>query len=518
MDADVVIIGAGPNGLMLACELGLAGLAPVVLEALPGPAEEPKANGLLGQVVKLVERRGLYERIAGDPGPPRPTPSFPFAAMPLDLHRLDDNPVHTLAIPQPRLVRILADRAAELGARFRWGHAMTGLAQDADAVTVDVTGPDGPYRMAARYLAGADGGHSVTRKQCGIGFPGVSYDRSMLRWAHVSVPADRVDAATGGLDVPGYGIVPPFLAQRTEHGGFTYAPLPGRPPIIATTELDQPVTDAPMTLAELRDSIRRVLGADVPVGPPDGDGPHLLRRRVGGSNRRAERFRDGRVFLLGDAAHVDAAGGQGLNQGMQDAANLGWKLAAALRGDAPDGLLDTYDTERQLAARRVTMYAQALAALLAPGDDVTALRALFGELLGDRDTVRRLAGLTAGTDVRYDMGAPGPHPLTGYSAPDLDLRTGTGPVRLADLTRTARPLLLDLSGHGTLAAAMADWADRVDVLTATTTSDVTGLLLRPDCYVAWATSAPEPSEQDLAGLRDAAVRWFGVPVAGAVAP
>ena len=518
MDADVIIVGAGPNGLMLACELGLAGLTPVVLETLPGPAEEPKANGLLGQVVKLVERRGLYERIAGAPGPPRPAPSFPFAAMPLDLDPLDGNPVHALAVPQPRLVRILADRAAELGARFRWGHAMTGLTQDADGVTVEATGPDGPYRLSARYVVGADGGHSPTRKLTGIAFPGVSYDRSLQRWAHVSGPTDR-GRADGGLDVPGYGTVPPFLAQRTERGGFTYAPLPGSPPIIATVELDQPETDAPMTLEELHASIGRVLGADVPIGPPDGAGPHLLRRRAGGSNRRAERFRAGRVFLLGDAAHVDAAGGQGLNHGLQDAVNLGWKLAAVLRGGAPGGLLDSYDTERQQAARRVTMYAQAVAALIAPGEDVTALRELFGELLGDRATVRRLAELTAGTDVRYDMGAADPHPLTGHTAPDLDLHTAAGPARLADLTRTGRPLLIDLTGDDALAPAVADWADHVDVVTARAVeSAATGLLLRPDCYVAWATSAPHPGAADLAGLRDAAARWFGAPVAGAVHP
>lgn len=269
-----------------------------------------------------------------------------------------------------------------------------------------------------------------------------------------------------------------------------------------------------MSLTELRESVHRVLGVDVDLGPPPGEGPHALRRLVGGNNRRAERFRDGRVFLLGDAAHVDSAGGQGLNLGMQDAINLGWKLAAGIRGDAPAGLLDTYDAERQPAAERVTMYAQALAALLAPGSDVTALRELFSELLADRSCVQRIADLTAGTDLRYDMGLADPHPLVGHCAPDMDLYTPTGPVRLAELTSTARPLLLDLTGSGAVAEALADQSERVDVhpaLPASAAPAATVLLLRPDTYVAWASSSPHPSPEELADLRAAAQRWFGAP-------
>lgn len=273
-----------------------------------------------------------------------------------------------------------------------------------------------------------------------------------------------------------------------------------------------------MTLAELRESVRRVLGADIPLEPPTGEGPHVLRRRVGGSNRVAERFRDGRVFLLGDAAHVEAAGGQGLNLGMQDAINLGWKLAAQLHGDAPAGLLDSYHTERQRAARRVNVFAQATSALLAPGSDVTALRELFTELLEDRSTVRRLADLIAGTDIRYDMGDGGGHPLVGRCAPDLVLHTGTGTVRLAELTRTARPLLLDLTPNRSLAGSLSGWQGRVEVVTArchTGEAGATALLLRPDTYVAWATAAANPDRADSASLRAAAMRWFGVPASAA---
>ncbi|QFG22719.1 FAD-dependent monooxygenase [Actinomadura sp. WMMB 499] len=523
-DADVVIVGAGPNGLMLACELGLAGLRPVVLEREPGPGTEAKANGLVGQVVTMMDRRGLYEALAGR-ARPEPSRFYMFAALPLNLGLLDESPVHTLPVPQPRLVRALAERAAELGADVRYGHALAGLEQDGHGVRADVDGPAGTYRISARYLVGADGGHSTTRKLCGIGFPGVSLDRITRRWGEVSVPGELIDAATGGLDVPGHGLVLPFLGERTERGGFSFAPLPGRPPTIATMEWDRPGPDAPMTLDELRDSVRRVLGADVPIGPPDGDGPHALRRLTGGNNRRAERFRDGRVFLLGDAAHVDPAGGQGLNLGMQDALNLGWKLAADVRGAAPAGLLDSYDAERRPAARRVEMYARAVGALLAPGDDVTGLRELVGELLADAGAVRRVGELIAGTDVRYDMGARDPHPLVGRCAPDLDLHTPDGPVRLAELARTGRPLLIDRTDNGSPTGIVGD---RVHAVTAKTTrhddglrnvagsglaggGDVTAVLVRPDSYVAWASSSPRPSAAELDELGAAVRRWFGGP-------
>lgn len=509
MTPDVVIAGAGPNGLMLACELSLAGVRPIVLERLHEQTKENRANGLVGQVVLALDRRGLYERLSGGAEPPRPSPGFVFGAMPLNLGKLDDNTLYTLPVPQRRIEQVLEERARELEVEIRRGHELTGLSQDDDGVTVEVAGPEGPYRLRARYLVGADGGHSLTRTLCGIGFPGVTKDDSISRTAHVTVPAELTDPATGGLNVPGYGPIPPFMHHRTDHGLFTYAPFPTGA-LIHTTEWHGDGGDRPMSLDELRESVRRVLGADLPFGPPEGPGPHLLRRLVGGNTRLAERFRDGRVLLLGDAAHVHSAiGGPGLNLGLQDAINLGWKLAAEVRGWAPPGLLDTYETERRPAAERVVMHTQAQSALIAPGPEVTALRVLFGELLRDERTVKHIADMMSGADIRYAL--EGTHPLTGRPAPDLVLETATGSVRLAELTRAARPLLLDLTPDTALSGALDGWRDRVDLVTAKASREglPTALLLRPDCYVAWASDSPRPDTKELDSLRTALTSSFG---------
>jgi hypothetical protein len=338
------------------------------------------------------------------------------------------------------------------------------------------------------------------RKAAGIAFPGITHNRMTSRHAHATVPADWLDPASGALDVPGFGAVRPFMPVRTDHGGFTYAPLPGRPPLIATSEWDEPENHEPMTLDEMRASINRVLGADVPIEPPPGAGPHVLRRLQGGNTRVAQRYRDGRVFLVGDAAHVFIAGGTGLNLGMQDAINLGWKLAAAVNGGKD--VLDTYEAERQPIAHRTVMFAQAQSALLAPGTEVTGLRQLFGELLTHPHAVRTIADLVAGADVRYPVGADA-HLRAGWPAPDLDLRTQDGTVRLAELVRDAKPLLIDLTEDGSLAV------DGVDTVHATADTELTALLLRPDSYVAWASTDPRP---DTDSLRRAVDEWFGIPV------
>jgi hypothetical protein len=257
----------------------------------------------------------------------------------------------------------------------------------------------------------------------------------------------------------------------------------------------------------MEESIRRVLGVDVPLAPPAGDGPHLLRRLVGSNTRLAERFRDRRVLLVGDAAHVHSAtGGPGLNLGLQDTVNLGWKLAAAVGDDARDSLLDTYETERRPAGQRVIMQTQAQSALNAPGADVTALRELFGEMLTDPRNVGRIAETMAGSDISYETGG---HPLVGRFAPDLELRTAGGPIRLAQLTRDARPLLLDMTETGM--PSDGPW-QLVRAATADArSSSATAVLLRPDTYVAWASSARRPDATEIAALWAAADRWFRWP-------
>jgi hypothetical protein len=316
-----------------------------------------------------------------------------------------------------------------------------------------------------------------------------------------------VDAATGGLNVPGYGPIPPFMHHRTEHGLFVWAPFENRPPLISTSENGTAGDTEPMTMAEMNASVRRVLGVDLPFTPPDGDGPHLLRRLLGGNTRIASRFLDGRVLLVGDAAHVHSAiGGPGLNLGLQDAVNLGWKLAAEIHGSAPTGLLDTYESERRPAGERVVMHTQAQSALIAPGKEVTELRVLFTELLRHKATVQHIADLMAGADIRYDLGVPS----AGHWAPDLLLHTENGPVRLAELTRDARPLLLDLTEDGALAGALDSG---VKVVTARADGPATAMLLRPDCYVAWSSTAPHPDRAELAA---AVARWFGAEQASPV--
>ncbi|WP_302893171.1 FAD-dependent monooxygenase [Actinomadura luzonensis] len=415
---------------------------------------------------------------------------------------LDDNPLYLLQVPQRRIEQMLEERAAELGVEIRRGHELTGFTQDADGVSLQVGGPAGPYTIRTRYLVGADGGHSVVRKLAGIAFPGVTTDTTIARTAHAAVPAGLVDPATGGLDLPGYGPIPPFLHHRTERGLFVYAPLPGAPaPLISTMEWNQQDAEGPLTLAELEASARRVLGVPIALGPPGGEGPHLLRKLNGGNTRLAERFRDGRVLLVGDAAHVHSAiGGPGLNLGLQDAVNLGWKLAAEARGTAPAGLLDTYESERRPVAERVVMSSRAQSALIAPGSEVTGLRALFTELLADPRNVRRIAELMSGADVRYEVGDG--HPLAGRWAPDLELKDGR---RLAELARDGRPHLIDFTG--------GDWghpaAAGLPGSAAPCTVPCTALLVRPDGYVAWATDVAEPDAASRASLQAALRRGLG---------
>lgn len=505
-DVDVVIAGAGPNGLMLASELALAGVRPVVLDAQPAASDEPKANGLIGQVIRLLDMRGLYHDFGGADGPPVPMDEWMFAGNSVNLSGVENNPMHALLIQQPLVVRLLEKRARDLGVDIRWGHQFAGLQRTPGGVTVAVTGPQRGYDLDATYLVGADGGRSAVRKTVGIDFPGSTTD-TVTRMADVHLP-DELRSEDGGYLVPGFGRLE-YRHNRLEGGGYMFFQLPTGRTMFGTMEPGRLPSDAPpMSLDDLRESARRVLGVDLPFEAPRGPGPHAMRRMDGQNTRLAQSYRVEHVLLLGDAAHVHSPmGGPGLNLGLQDAINLGWKLAAHVKGWAPTGLLDTYESERRPVGERVMLQSLSQQALMAPGPEVSALRTLFGELLQQPQVRDHMANLLAGSDVRYAVGDE--HPLSGFLVPELVLDDGR---RVAELLRDARPVLLDLSG-GAFVSSAAAWVDRVDVVTGTiANSSAAAMLLRPDGYVAWATDSPSG-----AGLPAALRNWFGMPAQASVA-
>ncbi|HEV7361451.1 MAG TPA: FAD-dependent monooxygenase, partial [Mycobacterium sp.] len=241
---DVVIAGGGPNGLMLAGELGLNGIRPVVLDPMPGPNSQRRANGVIGQGVRILDHRGLYGTLAGTAEPPRLNPRPMFAAFPLDLALTTDSQVFLLPVQQPKLVQVLADRAVEYDVDIRWGHSLTGFDQDPDGVTVHIAGPSGAYQLRAKYLVGADGGSSPTRKLAGIEFPGMSSNDAVVRLGFdVLPPSEWVDSVSGGLDVPGFGRVSPLQFHRAERGVFACGALGGRSAVLIF-ELDSSPRDA----------------------------------------------------------------------------------------------------------------------------------------------------------------------------------------------------------------------------------------------------------------------------------
>lgn len=500
---DAIIVGGGPAGLFLACELRLAGLRPLVLERLPEPDQTDKAHGVIGQSVQLLDQRGLFERCGGT-GVPEPAPGFFFAGMRLPLQTLGaDNPVYLRQINQRDLEAVLAERATELGADIRRGWEVISFSQNDSQVEVVARDTDGAETtFAAQYLVGCDGGGSVIRKQAGIGFPGATddvVDRSALIG-----PSEQIRFLPGGrMEIEGVGEITPF--HRTERGVFTLLPHDPQRPHVFTTEWEDhpagnyPGPGAPMTLAEMADSIERVLGVRIPLSPPPEGAPTQLRRLCRRNSRQADRYRVGRVFVAGDAAHVSH--GPTLNSAIADAANLGWKLAAAVRGWAPEGLLDSYESERHPVGARVLTHTQAESALTAPGADVTALREVFTEFLTRPDNVRSIAAAMAGTDIRYDMGEDEPADLTGWFVPPLVLTTADGQTRrVAELLHDGRPVLLDTTAGHDLADLAESWSDRVHYVAANAEGSP-ALLIRPDGYVAWAGDDPD-------GLKAALTRWF----------
>lgn len=513
-NVDVVVVGGGPVGLALAGELTLAGVRPVVLERLTERSPVPKANGLVGQVVRWLYHRGLYQRLTGNPAAPQPTPQYMFGGLPLPIGTWPENPLHTLPLPQWDLERGLGDWVAESGVDVRRDVEVTGFTQDDDGVTVDYTGTHGSASIRARYLAGCDGAHSVVRKQAGIDFVGVSTERVTSHTAHVVLGPGLVNQA-GVLQVPGLGALTPFTFHRTDTGVFVYGTFQPDTPLVTFMEWDRPPADddTTVTIEDLRAAAKRVLGVELDMSLPRGDGRYVLRRVSGARNsRQADRYRAGRVFVAGDAAHVHAAtGGPGLNLGLLDIANLGWKLAASIHGWAADDLLDTYHAERHPVGERVVMQTQAQSALLEPGSQVTALRQLFTELIEVPDNARRIAELMAGADIRYPCGGDTAHPLAGKWVPDFPMTVTGKTVRLAELARSARPQLLDHTGDTGIAEIARHWSDRVDLVVATTANPpAPAVLIRPDGHAAWIADT-DPG-QWCASLSDALRTWFGAPL------
>ncbi|MFI6425855.1 rifampin monooxygenase [Promicromonospora sp. NPDC050880] len=474
---DVIVVGGGPTGMMLAAELRLHGVDVLVLERDTAPTEVVRALGLHARSIEVMDQRGLLDRFLAL-GTRHPLSGY-FAGItrpaPDDL---DTTYPFVLGIPQPAVHRLLTDRAMELGARVRRGAELTGLHQDDAGVTAELT--DGT-RLHARYLVGCDGGRSTVRTLLGVGFPGEPADVEwLLGEVRMTAPPEEVAEVTARV-------------RRTQRG-FGAGPVgDGLFRVVVPADGLAPDRTVPPTLDELARQLRTHGGTDFGVHSP------RWLSRFGNATRQAERYRTGRVLLAGDAAHVHPPlGGQGLNLGIQDAFNLGWKLAAQVNGWAPDHLLDTYDAERHPVAADVLDTTRAQAELLSPAPGPQAVRRLLAQLMDLDDVNRFLIEKITATRIRYDVGE-GPD-LLGRRLRDVDLTTG----RLYDRMHAGRGLLLDRTGE----LSVAGWAGRVDHVAdrGAAGPDVPAALLRPDGHVIW-TGAARPS------LETSLTHWFGRPTA-----
>ncbi|WP_367127413.1 FAD-dependent monooxygenase [Saccharothrix sp. HUAS TT1] len=496
MTHPVIISGGGPAGLMLGHELALAGVDVVVLERLAAIGDYCPGQGLNTTSVELLEQRGLLDALA-EHRDRSETGGTHFAMLWLDDSALAGRHRRGTLVGQQHLERLLEERAVKLGADVRRGHELTGFDQDDDGVTVTVAGPDGRYELRGSYLVGADGEGSRVRELAGIAFPGAGEP------CHGLVADVEVDVEA----LPEIHRRPRFSPV----GGMYSAVLtePGLVRVI-TAEFGVDPPDGPPTAEELRQRVLALNGEEFP------EVPTRWVRRYGGPTRNAERYRAGRVFLVGDAAHTFfPLAGLRINACLQDAVNLGWKLAAALRGWAPDELLDTYDAERRPAGGRAGATADAQLALVHPVRRVAPLRALFERLLRLPDANHHLLELSTGLDVDYAPDCPSP--LVGRRLPHVGLTCGTTSTSVAEVQHGGRGVLIDFS-DGDFASHAAGWRDRVDLVEAAPAPgiDATAVLLRPDGHVAWASTADEAEVSESGGRRRlvaALERWFGRPSA-----
>lgn len=489
-DHAVVVVGAGPTGLMLAGELALAQIDVAIVERrVSQDLLGARAGGLHARTIEVLDQRGIADRFVsqGEVGQ-----IAGFAQIRLEISDFPTRHPYGLALWQSRIEEILADWVDELGVQIYRGREVSGVAQDRTGVNVELS--DGQFLRAA-YLVGCDGGRSIVRKTANIDFPGWDATTSYLL-AEVEMAA----AATAG-QAPQWGIrhdaIGVHALSMQREGG------PVR--VMVTEQRVGPTGEA--TLRDLSEALVAVYETDYGIHSP------TWIFRFSDTARQAANYRDRRVLLAGDAAHIHhPVGGQGLNTGVQDAVNLGWKLAQVVKQTSPDGLLDTYHAERHPVAARVLRNARAQMALLSPDDRLKTLHAIMSELLSMEEPRKRYAAMMSGLDIHYDLGAG--HPLLGRRMPDLDLRTANGPLQVYDLLHTARPVLINLGEPDSF--DITPWSDRVQLVDAKyagswelpalgTVAAVGAVLIRPDGHVAWVGDSANPT------LFDALTTWSGQP-------
>ncbi|GAA0341131.1 FAD-dependent monooxygenase [Actinoallomurus spadix] len=486
MDTDVIIVGAGPTGLMLAGELRLGGADVTVFERRTERSWESRGIGFTARAAEVLDQRGLLGRLENA----EITRQGHFGGIPIDFGMLEGSHFGVRGVPQYKLEEMLEGWALELGVSLRRGYELTGLEDTGDGVTAVVQGPDGRHEHSAPYLVGCDGGRSTVRDLAGFDFPGSDATREMYL-----------------ADVTGCDIRPRMIGELVPNGMVMSAPLEQGYHRIIVCENGTPPPDRnrQVTFTDVADAWQRLTGESI----------HGGRARWVSSftdaTRQVTEYRRGRVLLAGDAAHIHLpAGGQGLSVGVQDAVNLGWKLAATVRGQAPDGLLDTYHGERHPVGARVLRNTRAQGTLNLSGKPVEPLRAVMTELVAIPAVARHLSGMVSGLDVRYDVGQEG-HPLPGARMADRELElAGGGRTRIARLLHPARGVLITADDSGEPARCAAGWSDRVDVIRVRSIPAGPGedgaatesVLVRPDGYVAWAAPGAGP-------LAEALRRWFG---------
>ncbi|MEV4314718.1 FAD-dependent monooxygenase, partial [Actinocrispum sp. NPDC049592] len=457
MSAPVVIAGAGPVGLMLAGELRRADIDVVVIERLEQRVPWPRSLFIQNRSMEVLAQRGL-DWFADSPR----WVNYNFGFLHLGRLR-DDTEFVPRYGPQHKFEELLEGRALQMGTDLRRGHEVIGLDQDADGVTVRIRGTDGEYSLRAAYLVGCDGGRSNVRKLAGIDFPGTPSTLSGIT-AWISLTEDQFPSGV--------------KAEIHENGIFAVAQL--EPGLFRATTIEfgtgLPGRDLEVTAEELRETAQRIAGIDLKVGDV-----HWI-SRFGNATRVAAEYRKGRVLLAGDAAHIHfASAAQGLNTGIQDAVNLGWKIAADIQGWAPPGLLDTYHTERHPVGERVCMYSQAQVALYHPVEKVGPLRELLSELFQLEDVSRFLLELSTGLGIKYP--AECEHPLAGQRMPDAQLAGSTGPATVFETLQPGMGVLLDLTGGAVVLPE--GWSDRVLKVSADPVAELDAdvVLVRPDGYV-----------------------------------